>query len=86
MVVQWLRRLCNSGSGRIPHASGQLSLWATTPEARAPGVCGLQPESNPRSTQLEKTHTQQKRPSTAKNKYITLKKKKGETFLSRTFV
>ena len=36
-------------------------------------------ESSPCSAQLEKAHTQQRRPSTAKNKYINkLKKKKKE--------
>ena len=61
-------------SQKIPHAAEQLSLRATTTEARAPKACAPQQEKPPQweacSPQLEKARTQQQRPNTAKNKYI----------------
>ena len=74
-------------SGKIPHAMGHLSPWATATEPRSPRACALQQEkapkweapapqleSSPCSPQLEKARTQQQRPRTAKNKHINTKK------------
>ena len=74
-------------SGKIPHATGQPSPWATTPEPMSPRARALQQEkapkgeapapqleSSPCSPQPEKAHTQQQRPSTAKNKHVNTKK------------
>ena len=65
------------GPGRIPHAVEQLSLCATTTEARAPQekqpqweAHTTQRKSSPRSPSTRlKACTQQWRPSTAKIKY-----------------
>ena len=75
-------------SGKIPHASEQLSLPITTTEPARPKACGAQEKTLQRGRisrgttqrshclpQLGKAHTQQPRPSTAKNKiFSTLKK------------
>ena len=70
-----------SWSGKIPHATKQLSPCTTIIEALEPKACAPQNRdatavrslhtatwSSPYSLQLEKTHMQQWRPSTAKNK------------------
>ena len=72
----------NPWSGKIPHASKQLSPPITTTEPACPKAYGaqqektLQSERSSRGTtrrshcllQLRKAHTQQPRPSTAKNR------------------
>ena len=70
-------------SGKIPHTAEQVSLYATTTEARVPRVHAphqekppqwearaLQPRAGPRSPQLEKACVQQRRPNAAKNQSI----------------
>ena len=69
-------------SGKIPHATGQLSSCTTSTEPRACAPQREKPaqwdalvlplESNPCSLQLEKACAQQRRPSTAKNKQINI--------------
>ena len=53
-------------SGKIPHASGQLSPWAPTTEAWAPRVHALQQEKSQQrealAPQLEKAQEQQQTP------------------------
>ena len=72
----------NPWSGKIPHAEGQLSLWAATTEAcelRAGGCNKRATEmrslhtttkSTPHLPQLERALAQQWRPSATKNKSI----------------
>ena len=73
----------NSRSRKIPHAAWQLSRCATATEVHASRACAPQQEEPPQweapapqlekwpsSLQLEKAHTQQRRPRAAKNKYI----------------
>ena len=43
LVVQLLR-VCFLWSGKIPHATGQLSLWAAAAETHIPRACALQQE------------------------------------------
>ena len=82
-------------SEKIPHATEQLSPWATTTKpvcCNSWSPCALKPvlcnrdattmrspdtatQSSPRSSQLEKAHMQQQRPSRAKNKINTWIKK-----------
>jgi len=54
LVVQWIRICCPCRgnrfeplSGKIPHATGQLSLCATTTEAHVPRAHALQQEKPP---------------------------------------
>ena len=74
-------------SGKIPHASGQLSLWVTITEAWTPRARVLQQEkplqweawtpkleSSPCLWQLEKAYTQQWRSRASKNLLIIFKK------------
>ena len=58
-------------SRKIPHASGQLSLCATT-EAGVPTSCAPQQESSPNSLQLQKACTQQQRPNVFRNNKIKI--------------
>ena len=58
---------------KVPHGTGQLSLCATTREARmlqllSPGTYNLcSPAGEALAPQLAETHVPQKRPSTVKN-------------------
>ena len=73
-------------SGKIPHAMEQLGPWATTtepvrlepvlPTREAAIVRGPRTamKSGPHLPQLEKALAQKRRPNTAKNKLINLKK------------
>ena len=60
----------NPWSGKIPHAAGQLSLWASTTELVLPKACAPQQEKPPQreaqAPQLE--NMQQQRPNEAINK------------------
>ena len=74
-------------SRKIPHASGQLSLCATT-EAGVPTSRAPQQESSPNSLQLEKACTQQQRPHVFRNNKIKIafyKKKKCKKLLSSRY-
>ena len=83
LVAQWLGVCCQCRwhrfepwSGRIPHATEQMSPCATATEAHTPRAHALQPgrglrtmaRSGPRSLQLEGARAQQRRPNAAKNK------------------
>ena len=74
-VLQLLKPACPRACAPQQEKPPQWEAWA------------LQLKSNPHSWQLEKTHVQQWRPSTAKNKYIKLCFKKIKTeipvYLSR---
>ena len=80
----------------MPHTAEQLSPCTTTTEAQHPKAHALQQkkppqwevqmpqlESSPLALQLEKALLQQERPSTAKNKYVLIKKIGGAKYFMK---